>query len=108
MTLSIIEAYACSCEKCGYKWSSFTIPFTCANKPCRSPRWNKDTPFVEPIKNSKIKNNLYPERTEQDKYDLIQSLKVLTEKPIVNKPQEILPVYSAPVTLDSEPTYQYE
>lgn len=39
--MKIIEAYECTCDKCGYVWSSINYPVTCANKPCRSPRWNK-------------------------------------------------------------------
>lgn len=41
MTTRIIEAFECTCDKCNYTWSSIKLPSTCANKTCRSPRWNK-------------------------------------------------------------------
>jgi hypothetical protein len=41
MTTRIIEAFECTCDKCSYTWSSITLPATCANKTCRSPRWNR-------------------------------------------------------------------
>lgn len=41
MTTRIIEAFECTCDKCNYTWSSIKLPTTCANKTCRSPRWNK-------------------------------------------------------------------
>jgi hypothetical protein len=42
MTTRIIEAFECTCDKCSYTWSSITLPATCANKTCRSPRWNRE------------------------------------------------------------------
>jgi hypothetical protein len=40
MATKIIEAYECKCDKCEYVWTSINIPVTCANKKCRSWKWN--------------------------------------------------------------------
>ncbi len=66
MTTRIIEAYECICDKCDYKWSSINLPATCANKTCRTPRWNRElTAEKKSVEASPvvITNNNIPEVT---------------------------------------------
>lgn len=39
-----VEAYDCTCEKCGHTWTSYKtdIPTHCANRRCTNPtKWNQ-------------------------------------------------------------------
>lgn len=98
--MRIIDAYECICDKCEYKWSAINLPATCANKTCRSPRWNKpvrvyDVPLAE--KNTAEASPVVVEPKESVLSELQSIMTAVQEKPksdYYSKP--IVPAYQKP------------
>jgi hypothetical protein len=124
MTTRIIEAFECTCDKCSYTWSSIKLPSTCANKTCRSPRWNREAVTTLIEKTPEIKKNsaaspkiemnpftalvekrLHPDRTDDERKEQINSLKGLLDVP--SKKEPVLPTYPTQVD-EYGPTLNYD
>jgi hypothetical protein len=125
MTTRIIEAYECICDKCDYKWSSINLPATCANKTCRTPRWNRElaaekksaSPIevnitndnlpevisTEPLSHhDSVRKKLDPSY-EPAKRETIEELKAMIAATPPNK--SVLPVYTPPPISPDQPDY---
>ena len=128
MAIKNVDINRCLCDKCGYEWMSLKIPATCANKKCRSPRWNNgefnnpptpvytknvavpsESPWTPTGVNKQIQDT-FPQHIKDthpewnDKKDSIKELKELMNS--------IQPRESKPATMEqfdlTEPTLHYD
>jgi hypothetical protein len=118
MTTRIIEAFECICDKCDYKWSSINLPATCANKTCRTPRWNREVSvdslpgrhLVLPEKNTAEASPVVDKKTELDSLQgLVEAVAVKPKSDYNTK--SVLPAYPVadqPDYYDSERSVNYD
>ena len=87
MSIKTIEIFECTCDKCGYVWTSKTSPATCANKKCRTPRWNIN--FVPTFSPAAVSQSIIDRGTShiEKVNEGFNILKQAEEKAMAPKPQ---------------------
>lgn len=115
MTTRIIEAYECICDKCDYKWSSISLPATCANKTCRTPRWNRELAVEKKraeaspiVVEQKLSHHDYVRKQLEPNYvpakmETIEELRARIAAVPAHK--SVLPVYTPPPVVPDQPDF---